>query len=294
MTPGAAVGGQGRPRGVYSGSGRPGGRAAGWKGAFLRVSCRRLALALTVAVSLSGAAACAHHDGGLSLPAPGSMEEDQFLYTRGTELLKKKDWLRAREYFQKLIDTYPQSQYRNDARLGVGDSYLGENRTESDILAVNAYRQFLQFAPLNPRADYAQYKICVAERKQILNSQRDQTWSHEALDACDAFLQSYPTSQYRPEVQRLQRVVRDRLSDHEFEVGLTYFRLRLYPGAELRLRGVLTDDPGYSHLDQVYFYLAETLSKSKRTAEALPLYSRVPATSKLYKKAQKRIAEIKH
>ncbi len=41
-------------------------------------------------------------------------------------------------------------------RSAVGDTYLGENTTESLLLAVNEFREFLTFYPTNPRADYAQ------------------------------------------------------------------------------------------------------------------------------------------
>ena len=102
------------------------------------------------------------------LPAVGSADADKFLFERGTSALEKKNWLDAREYFKKLVDTYPQSTYRQDAKLGIGDSYLGEKRDRVAILAVNEFREFLQYFPLNPKADYAQYRICAAEAKQML------------------------------------------------------------------------------------------------------------------------------
>ena len=34
--------------------------------------------------------------------------------------------MNARTYFQQIVDGYPQSPFRPDAKLGVGDAYLGE------------------------------------------------------------------------------------------------------------------------------------------------------------------------
>ena len=79
--------------------------------------------------------------------------------TAATELLGKKKWFQAREYFRQLVDNYPQSTYRPDAKLGLGDTYLGENTAESLVLAQNEFREFLTFYPTNPRADYAQFKL---------------------------------------------------------------------------------------------------------------------------------------
>ena len=62
---------------------------------------------LAVASLLLGVAACKKDP---KLPAAGSADADKFLFDRGTEALEQKNWLEAREYFQRLVDTYPQSQ----------------------------------------------------------------------------------------------------------------------------------------------------------------------------------------
>ena len=58
-----------------------------------------------------------------------------------------------------MTETYTQSPYRPDAKLGIGDTYLGEGTAEALVLAINEFREFLSFYPTNPRADYAQYKL---------------------------------------------------------------------------------------------------------------------------------------
>src|SRR5262245_57451561 len=176
-----------------------------------RLPAAGMLLYLLVAVT-----ACAK---GPKLPAAGSVDADKYLFDMGSKYLKEKKWLTSREYFRRLVDTYPGSPYRADAKLGIGDSFLGEGRADSVVLAANEFREFLQYFPLNPRADYAQYKLGVAQMKQMLGSQRDQTATKAALAEFDRFLQNYPNSQLRPEVEKLRRQVRDRLSDSEFRVG---------------------------------------------------------------------------
>ena len=51
--------------------------------------------------------------------------------------------MNARKYFRQVVDNYPQSPLRPDAKLGVGDSYLGEDTAESLVLAANEFREFL-------------------------------------------------------------------------------------------------------------------------------------------------------
>ena len=229
-------------------------------------------------------------------PAFGSADAVRFLFERGTEFLARKNWINAREYFRRLVDTYPQSRYRADAKLGIGDSYVGENRVESLILGANEFREFLQFFPLNPRADYAQYRLAYAHHRQMLGAQRDQTATLEALREIQRFLDNYPDSKYRDEVVALHRSAQDRLSEGEFKVGQLYYRIRNYIGALNRFAALLKQDPNYSKRDAVWFYIAETFLKTNALPEALPYYDRIlkdmPA-SEYKERAERRMAEIK-
>jgi outer membrane protein assembly factor BamD len=244
-----------------------------------------------VAVALAG---CAHKNA--RTPSAGEQEADKYLFDHGTESLQKHSWLQAREYFRRLVDTYPQSQYRQDAKLGIGDSFLGEKRVDSDILAANEFREFLTFFPLNPRADYAQYKLALSQFNQMLAPGRDQTATHDALRELDTFVQAYPDSPLMPEVLKLQRQARDRLSQHEYQIGLQYFRTRWYPGAISRFQEVLAEDPQFSRRDALYYYLAEAYNRSGRPTEALPYYGRLIEEFKVsdyLKRANERISAIK-
>lgn len=240
----------------------------------LTVAARRLFLMLVLAALGSLAAACAS-GGGLTQTPPPDVEPDTFLFERGSEALANERWLTAREYFRRLVDTYPTSRHRQDARLGIGDSYLGERRIDSDILAAGEFREFLRFYPLAERADYAQYRLALSQVRQMLSPQRDQTATRDALRELQLFTTNYPNSKYLPEVTTLYREARDRLSESEFLVGRHYYRTRWYPGAVTRLEELLKTDPQYTGRDGVYFFLAEAYAKQNRVAEARTYYQRL-------------------
>jgi outer membrane protein assembly factor BamD len=246
-------------------------------------------------LALAGSmAACASGSGGINPAA--QQEPDRFLYESGMEALDGRRWLTAREYFRTLVDTYPTSPYRQDAKLGVGDSFLGEGRVESDILAAEEFREFLRFFPLAERADYAQYRLAMSQIRQMLRPERDQTATRDALRELQTFVDTYPGSEYLPEVLRLQRETRDRLSESELLVGRFYFRVGQYIGTIARLEGLLADDPQFSQKDQVYYFLGEAYYRMGRLDEALPMFERLVdeyAVSEYLEDAQERLTELR-
>jgi outer membrane protein assembly factor BamD len=252
----------------------------GWK--------RLLILALVL-----GAVACGKKQPG---PAPGSAEADKFLYERGQAAVKDEKWVNAREYFRNIVDNYPQSPFRPDAKLALGDTYLSQGGTENLLLAANEFREFQTFYPTHPRADYAQLQLARSYTRQMLAPERDQSATRDAVKEIEVFLQRYPNSALMSEARALEREAKDRLSQAGYRVGYFYFRQRWYPGAIARFREVLANDPMFSRRDAVYYHLAESLYRTDKKAEALPYYERLLREfeqSEYLSEAQKRVAELK-
>lgn len=254
---------------------------------------RRSALIVSVVVIAVGVSGCTARR---SQVPPGTAEADKFLFDRGQEEFKERNWLSAREYFRQIVDNYPQSPFRPDAKLAVGDTYIGEDTTESLLLAVNEFREFLTFYPTNTRADYAQYRLAYAYSQQMLAPERDQTATRDVIKELQVFLDRYPNSALMPEARKLMREAKDRLSEASYRVGFYYFRVKWYVGAIDRFREVLAADPEYTNRDALYFHLAESLRLTDKKAEALPYYERLLKEfeqSEYLEETKKRIAELK-
>jgi outer membrane protein assembly factor BamD len=206
---------------------------------------------------------------------PGTVPPDQFLSERANDAMKRERWADARKYFQQIVDNYPQSALRPDAKLGVGDSYLNEGGDANLVLAENEFKEFITFYPTNARVDYSQYKLAMTHYKRMRRPERDQTETIAAVREFEVFFDRYPNSMLTSEVRERWREARSRLSEASYQVGLYYYRSRWYPGAIDRFKEVLKDDPGYPNRDAVYYYLAESLLKTDKKAEALPYYDRL-------------------
>jgi outer membrane protein assembly factor BamD len=254
---------------------------------------RLSALAAIVLLAL-GAGGCA--SGGPKKPPTGTPNPDKFLFDRGTENLGKHRWLVAREYFRQLVDTYPQSEYRADGKLGIGDSYLGEHSAESFVLGINEYREFLSFYPTHKRAYYAQYKLAMCHYYQMRDPMRDQSETRDAIRELETFLARYPSTDLTDEARKNLREAKDRLGQWDLGVAIQYYRFKWYAGTIGRLIPLIQRDPEYTNRDAAYFYLGESLLKVKKDAEALPYFERIVKEfdqSQYLEPAKKRIAELK-
>ena len=233
----------------------------------------RIGSRILVVLGVMWLAAC----GGNKAPEtpPGTTPPDQFLFQRANDAVKRERWADARKYFQQIVDNYPQSTIRPDAKLGVGDTYLNEGGEANLVLAENEFKEFITFYPTSTRVDYAQYKLAMTHYKRMRRPERDQTETGAAVREFEVFFDRYPNSMLTSEVRERWREARSRLSEASYKVGLYYFRARWYPGAIDRFKEVLKDDPGYPNRDAVYYYLAESLVRTDKKAEALPYYDRL-------------------
>jgi outer membrane protein assembly factor BamD len=246
-----------------------------------------------VVVLVMGGFACAKAPAALP---PGTAEADKFLYERGQAALADEKWADAREYYRNIVDNYPQSPYRPDAKLALGDTFLSQGGTENLLLAANEFREFQTFYPTHARADYAQLQLARSYTRQMLAPERDQSATRDAIKEIEVFLQRYPNSPLMPEARAIEREARDRLSQAGYRVGFFYYRQRWYPGAIDRFREVLANDPAFTRRDALYFHLAESLYRTDKKAEALPYYERLLREfeqSEFLLETQKRVAELK-
>ena len=226
----------------------------------------------TVAVVIALGIACGTKEA--EIPAT-SIDADSLLYERGAAALEEEDWLRAREYFVEIRDNYPQSPLRADARLGIGDTHLGQGSMEGYVAAEAEFLDFLTLFPTSERANYAQFKLGVVHFAQMRGPQRDQSSTRNAIREFEVLIQRYPESVHVSEAREHLRQARDRLSESEYVVGHYYYRQKWWPGAIERFRLILDTDPAFAGRDRVYYHLGEALRQDGEPEEGLAFLERV-------------------
>jgi outer membrane protein assembly factor BamD len=214
---------------------------------------------------------------------------DRELYLRGERLFKEGKYRRAGKLMDKLLQEYFESEYKPRALFILAETQFMRNKYEE---AQFNYDKFLELHPTHDWAEKAAYRSTLCDFNRILSSDKDQTITLRTLEKFTKFLQRYPRSQYREEVEKRISFTRHRLAEQEFYVANFYMKTKAYGPAILRYRKLLKDYPGMDFEDQVLFSLGRAYQKRGEKKKARETFKRLYLAypnSKLGRKAKGRM-----
>jgi len=230
-----------------------------------------LKVAAACSVLLGAVSACSHKAATITPEIAGS---DEQLYKLGESQLKK-DVEKARIYLRQVIDSFPKSFYAQRAKLAIANSYFESGDEASMILAAAEYRDFIHSYPFSPSAAFAQHRIALTFFEKALKPGRDQTKTQQALDEFKKVVTDYPLSDEAKLSQAKIRQCEERLAENNFNIARHYYRSKAYKASISRLTEILTTYPSYSHMDMVYFFLADSYFLSNKPQEAFPFFTKL-------------------
>jgi outer membrane protein assembly factor BamD len=200
---------------------------------------------------------------------------DAEIYQMGLDFVKEKDWNKAREAFRTVFESFPQSEYRIPAKLGIADSYFSESSEASWLLAYQEYQDFISLFPFSPKACYAQLRMGQSYFRMSEKPDRDQTNTKKATEEFQKVVDNYPNcEQYKEAYDDLLKAY-SRLAEHEYNIGFYYHRTNR-PGATVeRIKGLLKTYPESVHLPKHYYILAQSLEKLEQNSESCTYYNSI-------------------
>lgn len=162
------------------------------------------------------------------------------LAERGMAAFNDERYRQAVEAFEKLKEWYPFSEYATLAELKLGDAYYHQKAYEE---AIFAYEQFESLHPKNEAVPYVIYQIgrCYFDRLQ--SPDRDQTMAKEAVQVFERLIRAHPDSTFAQKAESHIRVCQRNLAEHEFYVGLFYYKSEHYKAAMERFKTVVKSYP---------------------------------------------------
>lgn len=183
----------------------------------------------------------------------------------GNQQLGRKRQQQAREYYQQLLENFPDSAYKAEAQFNIAESLYNEG----DYLEARfEYEKFLQLHPVHPLASRAQFQLGMCSLQQILSYDRDQTHTHQALQAFRLLRRQYPQDPLVPVAEAHIRTLRERLAARELYVARFYYDKKAYQAAIARLLNLIQVYPTTPALDEALYMLADSYRAEENYVKA--------------------------
>jgi len=213
----------------------------------------------------------------------------EFYFQQGEEYLEEGLYDNAIASWEKVRESYYSPELTMLAEMKIAETYYAAERYPE---AASAYEDYIRQYPGDPRRASATYWLAMSYYHQILDYDRDQTNTKNALNAFNDLLRLYPDEKDESEIRPLIQRCKNQLAAHEVYVGRFYLRTKHYQSAINRLEEIPQQYPGYSHLDEVYFYLISAHVKLEDHQKAQGLFQRLQSTfpnSPFIEKAEKKL-----
>jgi len=178
----------------------------------------------------------------------------ELLYSTGADRLDRRQWSQAVDYFQEVERQHPYSEWsRRSILMQAYAHYQGNDYAE----AIADADRFIQLYPGNQTAAYAHYIKAVCYFEQIVDVNRDQASTGQALEALRDVVQRYPSTEYAHDARLKIDMVNDQLAGKEMTIGRWYLRQGDTLAAVNRFRTVVDRYQTTSHTPEALYRLVE-------------------------------------
>jgi outer membrane protein assembly factor BamD len=189
----------------------------------------------------------------------------QVLAEEGMAEFNNEDYRKSILTFGKLKDWYPFSKLATVAELKIADANYHIREYQSAIMA---YQEFENLHPTNEAIPYVIYQIGRCWFDQMNTIDRDQTYARKALESFRRLRRQFPEDAYAVKAGEHIDVCQRSLAEHEYYVGVFYFKGKHYKAALGRFNGVLTRYPDVGVHRKALEYIAKCEEKIKNEPEA--------------------------
>ncbi len=149
-------------------------------------------------------------------------------FAQGLEYKEAKRYPQAEAAFTYCIFNFPGSTEAADAQFHLADCYF---QTRDYSQAQTEFDFYLKNFPNGRYQEEAAFKLALSLLRSAPSPNRDQTALLKAKELFIEFLERYPQSQFRAQVEEALRTIGQRLAHKEFEAAQLYFKAGEYKSA---------------------------------------------------------------
>ena len=176
--------------------------------------------------------------------------DNEAKYAAALDLYQKKDYDRALQLFQQLLNFYQGTEQGQKMQFYYAYCYYYQH----DYTLASYY--FKRFATTFPRSAEAEEALFMSAYSYFLDSPRsslDQTSTYTAINELTLFKDKYPRSERVERCDELIGQLRDKLQKKDLDIADLYLRMEDYEAAITSYNNLLKDYPDTEHKEEILF-----------------------------------------
>jgi len=172
------------------------------------------------------------------------------LYTKAYRRLKKTNYDKAAEYFEKVEVEHPYSKWAVKSKLMAAYAYYKNAKYDDALLALD---RFIKYHPANKDIAYAYYLRAICYYDQIVPAQKSQAVTREANTALNDVVLLFADTDYAKDATNKLKLVVDHEAAHEMHIGRYYLRDKNYLSALNRFDTVVKQYQTTVHIEEALY-----------------------------------------
>jgi outer membrane protein assembly factor BamD len=186
-------------------------------------------------------------------------------FRQGMELLRSKDYIKARDKFDIVVRQYPASAYADSSQFYLAETYYDQ---EQYVTAAFEFGNVFGNYPSSKLAPDARLMIAKCYGAEAPRAQLDQQSTTKAIDAFQSFIDYFPQSPLVPEAEKAISDLRNRLAEKYFKTAELYSTMGYYKAACVYYDEVLDEYHDSNYADRAALGKVEALLQRHKEGEA--------------------------
>lgn len=170
------------------------------------------------------------------------------------DLMERGKYSKAAEEYEKAVLSSMSPEEAMVAQRGLGDAYYANKKFIEAIAAYEIYYDIYFDAPDAPEV---LYRLGTAYSRIVKGVRADQTFTRNSVEFLTELLTLYPEDFVRLGAQPTYDRMRNRLAEHEYQVGRFYLRTKKPDSAAQRFLFLLKHYPDADRVESTYVSLIE-------------------------------------
>ena len=181
--------------------------------------------------------------------------DPKLMYEAANQYYESGNYLNAQSLYELCIPYYRGKKEAEDLYYKFADTHyqLGEY-----LLSAHYFKNFASSFYASPKKEESEYMAAYSKYKLSPNHKLDQSYSGEAIEALQSFMNLYPDSERVAECDRLITEIRAKLELKAFEEGKLYYDIKNYNSSIKSFENMLKDFPETSRAEEIRFLILQS------------------------------------